>query len=71
MHLPKPRSKTTRQREKDQGRYRVPWQEGEVGIDPTSRNTRREAGDGDPARSSGAVLGQKREREREEVGKLS
>ena len=35
-----------------------------MGIDPTGRNARRAAGDGDPARSSGAVLGQERERER-------
>ena len=40
-----------------------------MGIDSTGRNARRAAGDGDPARSSGAVLGQERERERDEVGK--
>ena len=34
-----------------------------MGIDPTGRNARRAAGDGDPARSSGAVLGQERERD--------
>ena len=38
-----------------------------MGIDPTGRNARRVAGDGDPARSSGGVLGQ--ERERDGVGK--
>ena len=63
MHLPKPRSTTTGQKERDRGRYWVPWQEGEVGINPTGWNARRVAGDGDPARSSGAVLGQERERE--------
>ena len=40
----------------------VPWLEGEVGIDPTSRNARRAARDRDPARSSGVILGQERER---------
>ena len=45
------------------GKYQGPWQEGEVGNDPTGRNARRAAGDGDPARSSGAVLGQERETE--------
>ena len=32
-----------------------------VGNDPTGRNPRRVAGDGDPARTSGAVLEQERE----------
>ena len=52
---------------KNLGNYRGPWQECEVGNDPTGRNARRAAGDGDPARSSSAVLGQ--ERQRDEVGK--
>ena len=34
-----------------------------LGNDPTGRNARKAAGDGDPARFSGAVLGQERERE--------
>ena len=34
-----------------------------MGNDPTGRNARRVAGDGDPARSSGAVVGQERERQ--------
>ena len=34
-----------------------------VGNDPTGRNPRRVAGDGDPARASGAVLEQERERD--------
>ena len=67
MHLPKPRSTTTRQIEREKGRYRVPWQEGKVGIDPTGWNERRVVGDGDPARSSGAVL--EKERERRSEGK--
>ena len=58
-----------KQRERDLGRNLVPWQEVEVGNDPTGRNARRADGDGDPARSSGAVLGQ--ERERDDVGKRS
>ena len=47
------------------GRNLGPWQEDVVGSDPTGRNPRRAAGDGDPARVSGTVLGQERERERE------
>ena len=38
-----------------------PWQEEVVGNDPTGRNPKRAAGDGDPARDSDPVL----ERERE------
>ena len=34
-----------------------------MGNDPTGRNPRRAAGDGDPARTSGAVLERERERE--------
>ena len=34
-----------------------------VGNDPTGRNPRRVAGDGDPARTSGAVLERERERD--------
>ena len=58
----KPRNERTNQRERDLGRNLVPWQEEVVGNDPTGRNARRAAGDGDPARSSGVVLGQERER---------
>ena len=65
----KPRDKTTRQRERDLGRNLVPWQEEVVGNDPTGRNPRRAARDGDPARVSGAVLGQERERHRGEKSK--
>ena len=64
----KPRDERTNQRERDLGRNLVPWQEGVVGNDPTGRNVRRVAGDGDPARSSGAVLGR---RERDDLGKRS
>jgi len=46
-----------RQKERDLGRNLVPWQEGEVGIDPTGRNAKRAARDGDLARSFGASLG--------------
>ena len=43
------------------GRNLGPWQEEVVGNDPTGRNPRRVAGDGDPARASSAVLEQERE----------
>ena len=67
MHLPqKPRSKSTNKRERDLGRDLDPWQEEVVGNDPTARNPRRAAGDGDPARASGAVRRQERERRRGE-----
>ena len=59
----KPRSKQTNQRERDLGKNLGPWQEEVVGNDPTGRNPRRVAGDGDPARASGAVLEQEREKE--------
>ena len=36
-----------------------------VGNDPTGRNPRRVAGDGDPARASGAVLERERHVERD------
>ena len=62
----KPRSKGTNQKERDLGKDLVPWQEEVVGNDPTGRNARRAAGDGDPARFSGAVLVQERERRRGE-----
>ena len=39
-----------------------------MGIDPIDRNANRAAGDEDPARSSGAVLGQERERQSGETG---
>ena len=58
----KPRSERTAKEERDLGRNLVPWQEEVVGNDPTGRNPRRAAGDGDPARFSDAVLGQERER---------
>ena len=58
---PRPRSTRTEQKEKDLGKYRGPWQEDEVGNDPAGRNARRAAGDGDPARAEGVVLGQERE----------
>ena len=45
------------------GKKLGPWQEGEVGNDPTGRNPRRVAGEEDPARTSGAVLEQERERD--------
>ena len=61
----KPRDKTTRQRERDLGRNLVPWQEEVVGNDPTGRNPRRVAEDGDPARASGAVLERERRGERD------
>ena len=54
-------TRRTRKRE-GLGRNLVPWQEGVVGNDPTGRNPRRAAGDGDPARTSGAVLERERER---------
>ena len=54
--------KNNQERERDLGRNLVPWQEEVVGNDPTGRNARRAAGDGDPSRFSGAVLGQERER---------
>ena len=60
---PKPKDKTTRKRERDLGRNLVPWQEEVVGNDPTGRNPRRAAGDGDLARASGAVLERERGRE--------
>ena len=64
MHLPqKPRSESTNKRERDLGRGLDPWQEEVVGNDPTGRNPRRAAGDGDPERTSGAVLEQERERD--------
>ena len=56
----KPRSKRTAKKKRDLGKNLGPWQEEVVGNDPTGRNPRRAAGDGDPARTSGAVL----ERER-------
>ena len=52
----KPRSKGTNQKERDLGKDLGPWQEEVVGNDPTGRNPRRAAGDGDPARDSGPVL---------------
>ena len=55
--------KRTTKRERDLVRNLGPWQEEVVGNDPTGRNPRRVAGDGDPARVSGVVLGQERERE--------
>ena len=45
------------------GRNLVPWQEEVVGNNPTDRNPRRAAGDGDPARTSGTVLERERETE--------
>ena len=69
MHLPKNlETKRTNKREMDLGRNLVPWQEEVVGNDPTGRNLRRAARDGDPARVSGAVLEREREREREKDG---
>ena len=65
----KPRSERMNKRERDLGRNLVPWQEEVVGNDPTGRNPGRAAGDRDPARVSGALLGQ--ERERDVVGKKS
>ena len=60
----KPRSKRTAKKKRDLGKNLGPWQEKVVGNDPTGRNPRRVAGDGDPARASSAVL----ERERESHG---
>ena len=63
---PKPKNNNRAKRRGDLGRNLHPWQEVEVGNDPTGRNARRVAGGGDPARSSGGVL--ERERERDDVG---
>ena len=52
----KARSERTNKRERDLGRNLGPWQDEVVGNDPTGRNPRRAAGDGDPARVSGSVL---------------
>ena len=59
----KPRSERTTKKKRDLGKNLGPWQEEVVGSDPTSRNPRRVDGDGDPARTSGAVLEQERERD--------
>ena len=66
---PRPRSKRMEHEGKNLGKYRGPRQECEVGNDPTGRNARRAARDGDPGRVSGAVLGQ--ERERDDMGRKS
>ena len=58
----KPRDKITNKKERDLGKNLGPWQEEVVGNDPTGRNPKRAAGDGDPARDSGPVLEQGRER---------
>ena len=52
----KPRSERTTKKKRDLGKNLGPWQEEMVGNDPTGRNPRRVAGDGDQARASGAVL---------------
>ena len=59
----KPRSKRTAKKKRDLGKNLGPWQEEVVGNDPTGRNPRRVAGEEDPARTSGAVLEQERERD--------
>ena len=60
---PRPKSTWKDEKERNLGKNLGPWQEGEVGNDPTGQNPRRAAGDGDPAKASGAVLGQERERD--------
>ena len=60
---PKPRSTRKDKKKRHLGKNLGPWQEGEVGNDPTGRNPWRAARDGDPAKASGAVLGQERERD--------
>ena len=62
---PKPRSKRTAKKKRDLGKNLGPWQEEVVGNDPTDRNPRRVAGDGDPVRASGAVLERERRGERD------
>ena len=57
--------KNNQERERDLGRNLVPWQEEVVANDPTDRNPRRVAGDGDSARASGTVLERERDMERE------
>ena len=59
----KPRSKRTAKKKRDLGKNLGPWQEEVVGNDPTGQNPRRVAGDGDPARASGAILERERERD--------
>ena len=61
----KPRSERTTKKKRDLGKNLGPWQEEVVGNDPTGRNPRRVAGDGDPARASGAVLERERRGERD------
>ena len=59
-----PKPKSTK-KERNLGKNLGPWQEEVVGNDPTGRNPRRVAGDGDLARASGAVLERERDVERE------
>ena len=61
----KPRSKRTAKKKRDLGKNLGPWQEEVVGNDPTGRNPRRAAEDGDPARASGAILERERRGERD------
>ena len=61
----KPRSKRTAKKKRDLGKNLGPWQEEVVGNDPTGRNPRRVAEDGDPARASGTVLERERRGERD------
>ena len=62
---PKPRSNRTTKKKRDLGKNLGPWQEEVVGNDPTGRNPRRVAGDGDLARASGTVLERERRGERD------
>ena len=55
----KPRSKGTNKKGRDLGKDLVPWQEGVVGNDPTGRNPRRAAGEGDPARAPVPFVGRR------------